>query len=473
MFLRCNFPRSIKALQLRAHKYRTMIKEVLESPVRHLHTEKDDKAYTEEQPDTAVRRIDGIKIHEKVRSARALKTSQSTHSIANSVLSQVLKNLSVVGYQDIENDIVKAFRTKNRRSSQRRGSRDSGGRGSKDGPELVKAANAAASDAATQSPSGVRKRESIGKGPSIQGSKTAANLAATMHEAKLFRTWIWDEALEQLVETEETEEDLLDRWLVNPSSSMKLKWDLFIGLLIVISVVIVPLRLGFDIDATPAWKTFDYATDVMFAIDIIVNFRTCYNDDQQVLHTSSSLIARQYFKGWLGIDFASTFPFDVVIESIVGEASKNLRGLRLIRIIRLVRLVKLVKILTASSMDAADDVITLDAGITKGLKMLATLCFIGHLFGCFFSYITLDQVVLYGAELNETAHGMMGYYPNEPEYNPDAPRNGVSSWWVFMGEDENDLAGRYAPPPSPPPIPPLTLPSLAGTSRPCTGPSPP
>ena len=55
-------------------------------------------------------------------------------------------------------------------------------------------------------------------------------------EEVVLRTWVYNPVSNVLVEKEETEEDLWKRRLINPGSPNKLKWDLFIGMFIIVSV---------------------------------------------------------------------------------------------------------------------------------------------------------------------------------------------------------------------------------------------
>jgi hypothetical protein len=416
VYLRCCFPRSIIALQKRAKKYNDMIEKVFASPVKSIQAPDTGRqgslsTSVELQSSSEDNKTAGIKIHELV-----------------------MKNMTVCGYKDVEAVIAKSLRGNINKTR-------------KTGAEHEIKEELQIATIGSPGPTSGRKsshpRERANNPMSLLTQKSMLNKVAASHEAKLMRTWIWDEDELEMRETEETEEDLWDRWLINPGSTLKLKWDLSIGLLIVISVIIVPFRLGFDVQSSRPWTIFDWITDFIFLVDIVVNFRTCYADDQQVLHTSPSFIANNYLRGWLSIDFLSTIPLDKLLESMMSSSAKNLRGLRLIRIIRLVRLAKLIKILTAQSMAAADDVITISPAVTKGVKLLATLCFIGHLFGCFFAYITIENVEQYGAGLNETAYDLVGWYEYEVPFNEYIPRNGASSWWVYMGEDQDDLGGRY------------------------------
>jgi potassium voltage-gated channel Eag-related subfamily H protein 2 len=57
----------------------------------------------------------------------------------------------------------------------------------------------------------------------------------------------------------------------------------------------------------------DLIVDVMFLIDILINFRTTYvnKNDEVVSHPGK--IAVHYFKGWFLIDMVAAIPFDLLL----------------------------------------------------------------------------------------------------------------------------------------------------------------
>jgi hypothetical protein len=59
--------------------------------------------------------------------------------------------------------------------------------------------------------------------------------------------------------------------------------------------------------------TIDLIVDIMFLIDILINFRTTYvnKNDEVVSHPGK--IAVHYFKGWFLIDMVAAIPFDLLL----------------------------------------------------------------------------------------------------------------------------------------------------------------
>ena len=80
-------------------------------------------------------------------------------------------------------------------------------------------------------------------------------------------------------------------------------------MLITLSVITVPFRIGFDAVSEGGWLVVDWVIDLTFALDIALNFRMAYMN-AHVLVTSPSLMAAHYLKGWFTVDLLSTVPFD-------------------------------------------------------------------------------------------------------------------------------------------------------------------
>lgn len=56
----------------------------------------------------------------------------------------------------------------------------------------------------------------------------------------------------------------------------KLYWDLFVGLMIVHSVIVIPWRIAFQQDASGGMLYFDFCVDAFFGMDMLVYFNSAY-----------------------------------------------------------------------------------------------------------------------------------------------------------------------------------------------------
>ena len=51
----------------------------------------------------------------------------------------------------------------------------------------------------------------------------------------------------------------------------------------------------------------------MFIIDIVINFRTTYINENEDVVSEPSKIAVHYFRGWFIIDLVAAIPFDLLL----------------------------------------------------------------------------------------------------------------------------------------------------------------
>lgn len=74
---------------------------------------------------------------------------------------------------------------------------------------------------------------------------------------------------------------------------------------------------------TDPLKIIDIVVDVMFIIDIFINFRTTYinKNDEVVSHPGK--IAVHYFKGWFLIDVIAAIPFDALLYGSNNDEVSN------------------------------------------------------------------------------------------------------------------------------------------------------
>lgn len=106
-------------------------------------------------------------------------------------------------------------------------------------------------------------------------------------------------------------------------SPLKAAWDWLILLLVIYVAVSTPYVAAFldrKVQQSP-WSplvALDLAVDVMFMADMIVNFRTSFVQNGEVI-VDAKLIAVNYLRGWFLIDAVSAIPFDFVL-SVTGAS---------------------------------------------------------------------------------------------------------------------------------------------------------
>ncbi|XP_059148372.1 potassium voltage-gated channel subfamily H member 2-like [Physella acuta] len=168
-------------------------------------------------------------------------------------------------------------------------------------------------------------------------------------------------------------------------SPFKAVWDWIILLLVIYTAIFTPYAAAFllseekNSNKSPATiqeryseplTIIDLIVDIMFIVDIFINFRTTYvnKNDEVVSHPGK--IAVHYFKGWFLIDVVAAIPFDLLLFGSETDETTTLIGL--LKTARLLRLVRVARKLDRYS----------EYGAAVLLLLMATFALIAHWLAC-------------------------------------------------------------------------------------------
>jgi potassium voltage-gated channel Eag-related subfamily H protein 7 len=109
--------------------------------------------------------------------------------------------------------------------------------------------------------------------------------------------------------------------------------------------LMTPFNVAFVDDSSWLLISIETFTDVVFVIDILMNFRFSYMNDQFELVSNKDKIAFHYLKTWFFIDFLSCFPVNIffLYYSPVASGKSYTSYFQLLKLLRLFRLVKFIK----------------------------------------------------------------------------------------------------------------------------------
>ena len=99
--------------------------------------------------------------------------------------------------------------------------------------------------------------------------------------------------------------------IILPDSTFNERWDILTGCLLVYVGIFVPLRVAFFDKMTGFLLFFETLVDIIFAIDIVLNFFTAY-EKNKTIEVRHKKIASRYFRGWFLIDVFATIPFQLI-----------------------------------------------------------------------------------------------------------------------------------------------------------------
>ncbi len=94
-----------------------------------------------------------------------------------------------------------------------------------------------------------------------------------------------------------------------PQSKFKLAWNIIIILLLLYTATYMPYRICFIDDAsTGLLLGWEYLADVLFFLDIFINFISALELPDGTIDPRLKSIARAYVKSWFFLDLCATFP---------------------------------------------------------------------------------------------------------------------------------------------------------------------
>ena len=106
-------------------------------------------------------------------------------------------------------------------------------------------------------------------------------------------------------------------------SPFKALWDWLILFLVLYTAIVTPYVAAFLLTKDPIQRRanltkdpltiIDLIVDVLFILDILINFRTTYVNKHDEVVSHHGKIAIHYFKGWFLIDMVAAIPFDLLL----------------------------------------------------------------------------------------------------------------------------------------------------------------
>jgi len=190
------------------------------------------------------------------------------------------------------------------------------------------------------------------------------------------------------------EEQLWALRVIPPNSAPRIKWELFLGVLILYSAITVPVRVGFDIELVDLYnwaRIFDLTVDLLFCLDMIFNFRVAYYDDYDCLVFEPKQIARRYLQTWFLVDFPTSVPFDHIFALFFSSEDDSARfaSFKLIRLVKSFKLLKLARVLKlGKSLEVFEDKVTVNPAVVRMVKLFLKILYLAHILSCFWVMVT-------------------------------------------------------------------------------------
>eukprot|EP00435_Cladocopium_sp_Y103_P055925 s912_g18.t1 len=181
---------------------------------------------------------------------------------------------------------------------------------------------------------------------------------------------------------------VIQKFIMYPDNSFRRLWTaMVVGLLVYTGTVFI-YRLIFvrfyvprELEVPRFWNYFDRMVDVMFVMDLLIQFLFTYTSEKGYEVGLPRKIAIRYLSGWFWVNAISCVPEEVasaVYASLTNDAggSTATGGHRSLRLVRMQRMTKIVRMLRLVKLTQLTERLNLDMYIQryKVVAVLNTLC---------------------------------------------------------------------------------------------------
>ncbi|GMH51548.1 hypothetical protein TrRE_jg6306 [Triparma retinervis] len=178
-----------------------------------------------------------------------------------------------------------------------------------------------------------------------------------------------------------------EKFVIYPDSSFRIYWDLCMLCLIVWSALYVPFGLTFgvmfEVGKGGFLLGFGWFVDIMFIIDVILNFMTAYKDGAIVV-TDTKKITRRYLTHWFIIDFLASLP----LEKFSGQEGTDVN--RLLRLLRVFKLFRLARLLRYSN--TLRDAVHIQPSVVRLIQQMVGVLWVWHVLACGYWSMSEDNL---------------------------------------------------------------------------------
>lgn len=167
-------------------------------------------------------------------------------------------------------------------------------------------------------------------------------------------------------------------FMLFPFSRFRNLWDISIVILVLYNVLILPMQIGLGLRAYWLLNGIDNLANILFGIDIILNFFTGFISESNKLVMNPKMIAKNYLKSWFLLDVLATFPFEWPLLIFGGKgADINVNVLSILKTPRILRLGRILKFMENLK----------SANIWRIIRLFVMFFLSAHWVGCIWYWI--------------------------------------------------------------------------------------
>ena len=176
------------------------------------------------------------------------------------------------------------------------------------------------------------------------------------------------------------------KYILRVNSQAKLRWDIVVMIIAIYNTFTISLDIAYEPEQfkSNGFRAFNYLTDIVFFVDMGLNFRTAFYDFEGNEVVDPKAIALRNFKSVFFIDLLATLPLEEILMAVFDQENRFYKLFSLLKIGRLLKLEKIISYLNVE--EHVKQFINL-------CKMILFLVIYIHCFACMWWYMaTLEPV---------------------------------------------------------------------------------
>eukprot|EP00931_Biecheleriopsis_adriatica_P062688 TRINITY_DN37833_c0_g1_i1.p1 TRINITY_DN37833_c0_g1~~TRINITY_DN37833_c0_g1_i1.p1 ORF type:complete len:780 (-),score=165.94 TRINITY_DN37833_c0_g1_i1:320-2602(-) len=172
---------------------------------------------------------------------------------------------------------------------------------------------------------------------------------------------------------------------IKHDGKFRMIWDMAMMLCLFYVSLSMPFAMGFG--QVQVLQDIDRTCDVLFLVDVAINFRTTFIDRDEIVVTNGKKMAVNYLKTWFCLDFVSSMPWDAVTAGLLPslQAARLLKVGKIAKVFKLLRLGKVIKSLASSEfLEMLEDQFSPKASQTAGrlINLVVVTMVVCHWLAC-------------------------------------------------------------------------------------------
>ena len=133
---------------------------------------------------------------------------------------------------------------------------------------------------------------------------------------------------------------------INPDGRLRNTWDAMMSFVLIVIGTVLPFRIGFqvEIEVTSVIGVASVLTDVLFIVDIVLNFNTGYTRPDGQFEMNRKKARLYYLKHWFFIDLLASLPIRYIGWLMKAQADSDESFTKVVKVLRLLRLTHLLRL---------------------------------------------------------------------------------------------------------------------------------